>query len=166
MFIASRLNRRRTRCLKQPESSAGSGTNSASGPTNTRGVVPEVARDASVSRERLLNPTRVVNPRMSRLKGPLGEIQTLHLSILSAYRRNLSRSERLRFTQRVLDVLGLEDALCLEPNPKTVSGTAASLRGGTFGGRCRCHCDRCSPHGPATGSAIHTLARADLSGRW
>jgi len=88
------------------------------------------------------------------------------LSILSGHRHNLGRSERLRLTQRVLDVLGFEDTLSHESNPKTLSGPAAGLRGGSFDGRCRRPCDRSSPHGAAVGSAIHARARVDLNGRW
>jgi hypothetical protein len=50
------------------------------------------------------------------------------LTLHSGDRRNLGRSERLRLTQRVADVRGLDHALSLELNPKTLLGTAASLR--------------------------------------
>jgi hypothetical protein len=51
------------------------------------------------------------------------------LSLHSSDRRNLGCSERLRLTQRVVDVRGLDYALSLELNPKTLLGTAASPRG-------------------------------------
>src|SRR2546430_942105 len=47
--------------------------------------------------------------------------------------------------------------LSLESNPKTLSGTPVGLRGGMFDGRCRCLCDRRSPH-RAAGWIAHPRA--------
>jgi hypothetical protein len=84
------------------------------------------------------------------------------LSILSGDCRNLGRSERLRLTQRVADVRGLEYALSLESNPKTFLGTAAGPRGSSAGERCGSFCGRPASSRAAGGSLAHARAHTDL----
>jgi hypothetical protein len=84
------------------------------------------------------------------------------VSILSGDCRNLGRSERLRLTQRVADVRGLEYALSLESNPKTFLGTAAGPRGSSAGERCGSFCGRPASSRAAGGSLAHARAHTDL----
>jgi hypothetical protein len=77
--------------------------------------------------------------RRGRESALLSELQAV--SIFSGDRRDLYRSEHLRLTQGVSDVLCLDNALALESNTVPLSGTAR-LRGSGSGGWCPWRCNR------------------------
>ena len=54
-------------------------------------------------------------------------------SVLPAHRRHLDGSERLRLTQRISDVPGLDHALTLEVDAELSSGASTWRRGPSAG---------------------------------